>query len=183
VLFLDELTVSVYGVSEGSISVVAEGGLSGLSPRGYAQPYVQVRKGAGLRNLTGPERAQIGEPGEEIYNCDDSKVRKSYTLVNDIFCIYFCELVPTLTLVPCTPQVISSYVEKAVQLHAQVLAQNHLRDLSKPTILVLCKKAGAGYPKGIGPYKVAVRFFPAAKIALCVRTITAVSPCKYFGLA
>ena len=76
-----------------------------------------------------------------------------------------------------------SYVEKAVQLHAQVLAQNHLRDPSKPNILVLWKKAGAGYPKGIGPYKVAVRFSPATKIAFCVRTIPDVSPCEYLGLA
>ena len=74
-LFADELTVNVYGVSEGSTSVAEEGRLSGhMIARGGAQPYLQVRAGAGLRNLTGPERTQIGEPGAEIYDCETSKV-------------------------------------------------------------------------------------------------------------
>ena len=54
---------------------IEEGRLSGhLVARGGAQPYLQVRAGAGLRNLTGPERTQIGEPGAEIYDCETSKV-------------------------------------------------------------------------------------------------------------
>ena len=77
--FVVELTINVYGVSEGSISVPAEGRLSGqLNRRGGAKPYLQVRAGAGLRNLTGPERTQIGEPGEAIYDCGHSKVRVSF---------------------------------------------------------------------------------------------------------
>ena len=73
--FVVELTINVYGVSEGSGSVEKEGRLSGqLVPRGGAQPYLQVPAGAGLRNLTGPERTQIGEPGAEIYDCETSKV-------------------------------------------------------------------------------------------------------------
>ena len=75
----DELSINVYGVSEGSISVEEEGRMSGQRiARGGAQPYLQVRAGASLRNLTGPERTQIGEPGEEIYDCGNSKVRVSF---------------------------------------------------------------------------------------------------------
>ena len=75
----DELSINVYGVSEGSVSVEEEGRMSGqLIARGGAQPYLQVRAGAGLRNLTGPERTQIGEPGEAIYDCGHSKVRVSF---------------------------------------------------------------------------------------------------------
>ena len=75
-------------VRAGSISVEEEGRLSGqLVARGGAQPYLQVPAGAGLRNLTGPERTQIGEPGEEIYDCGHSKVR-----VSSLFLFFFCEM-------------------------------------------------------------------------------------------
>ena len=72
----DELSINVYGVSEGSISVAAEGCLSGqLNRRGRAQPYLRVRTSAGgLRDLTAGERQQIGEPGAEIYDCEMGKV-------------------------------------------------------------------------------------------------------------
>ena len=78
--FVVELTINVYGVSEGSISVPAEGRLSGqLNRRGGAKPYLQVRTSAGgLRDLSPGERQQIGEDGEEIYDCGHSKVRVSF---------------------------------------------------------------------------------------------------------
>ena len=71
-------------------------------------------------------------------------------------------------------------------MHVQTLArtqrEGNLSDPSDPKILVLWKQAGSGYPQGLGPYKVAARFFPHDKIDFCVRTITDVAPCKYLSV-
>jgi len=47
---------------------------------------------------------------------------------------------------------LSKHVETAVQRHVDALGDNRVKKLWRVT--------GAGYPKGTGPYKVGVRFFP-----------------------
>jgi hypothetical protein len=60
---------------------------------GLVQPYLQVRTSAGgLRDLSAGERQQIGDDGEEIYDCGHSKVRVSF------FISFFLQ--PTICLFP-----------------------------------------------------------------------------------